>query len=254
MTFLTIVTVVLNDLEGLRRTADSVVEQTCRDFEWRIVDGGSKDGTVELAEALKARLPNLVITSERDKGIYDGMNKGLRAAPGDYLLFLNAGDLLAGPEVVEKLREALADGRSDILWGSSLMRFGPRTIRRTARDPSYIEHGQPGLHQATVYRTSLHRQYEYDRGFPVCADYQCLCRMVAAGARTMSRDILISINEFTPKSNSTRFKTKLVKECFVIQRDILRLPLAARLISAGRRTLNGIVAKGLALALDRSGR
>jgi len=254
MTFLTIITVVWNDVKGLQNTAESVLRQTCRDFEWRIVDGLSKDGTLEYAESLRASLPNLVVTSGRDNGIYDGMNKGLREARGEYLLFLNAGDRLAGPEVVERIRQTMADGAADILWGSSLMLFGPKEIWRKAKDPSYIGHGQPGLHQATVYRTALHKKFEYDQSFRVCADYQCLCRMVASGARTLSRDIPISINEFTPRSHSMRFKTKSLKECFAIQRDILQLPLPARLFSAGRRALNSMVAKGLAFALDRSGR
>lgn len=254
MTFITIVTVVRNDRAGLQRTCDSIARQGSADFEWWVVDGASTDGTAQLAQALQAQFTRGNVISEPDRGLYDAMNKGLRAARGDYILFLNAGDQFAGPDVLERIADALRGSDTDILWGSSIMQFGSKEVHRPVKPPNYVDHGQPGLHQATVFRTTLHQRFEYDPDFGITSDYRALCRMIAAGARTGSEDILISINEFTPKSKSNRFKAAMVRECFATQRDILRLPLRRRLASAARRVINSIAAKTLTLTLDRSGR
>ena len=249
-----IITVVRNDRDGLQRTGASVEAQTDRDFEWRIVDGGSTDGTADLARRLQARIPNIFVTTGPDAGLYDAMNKGLRAARGDYILFLNAGDVFADAEVLARISTALERRNCDILFGSSLMSFGAKQLRRHAKTPSYITHGQPGLHQSTVYRTDFHKRFEYSLSLRICADYECLCRMAAAGADMVSCDFLISVNEITPDSASTRNKLRMIRECFAIQRDVLGLPLRSRIASAARRAFNSMVAKGMALALNGSRR
>lgn len=89
---LSIITVNLNNREGLQRTIDSVVCQTFRDFEWIVIDGGSTDGSRELIEQYADHFAYWV--SEPDKGIYNAMNKGIKVAKGEYLQFLNSGDWL----------------------------------------------------------------------------------------------------------------------------------------------------------------
>lgn len=95
---LSIITVSLNDAAGLRRTADSIAAQKCRDFEWIVIDGGSTDGSLDVIAEYEHHISRWV--SEPDKGIYNAMNKGIRAATGAYLQFLNAGDALADHDVV----------------------------------------------------------------------------------------------------------------------------------------------------------
>jgi len=104
-------------LEGLKKTAESVINQTWRDFEWIIVDGGSIDGSKEYIEQLAEGLPEKTLLtnqecglgkvcwwcSEKDKGIYNAMNKGINSANGDYLLFLNSGDWFCSPSVLTRL-------------------------------------------------------------------------------------------------------------------------------------------------------
>ena len=83
---LSIITVNLNNREGLQKTIDSVVNQTFRDFEWIVIDGGSTDGSKELIEQYADHFAYWV--SEPDKGIYNAMNKGIKVAKGEYLQFL----------------------------------------------------------------------------------------------------------------------------------------------------------------------
>lgn len=95
---LSIITINYNNLEGLKRTVEGVFNQTWQEFEYIIIDGGSTDGS---AEYIKIKSDNFSYwISEKDLGIYNAMNKGIKAATGDYLLFLNSGDHFFNNEVL----------------------------------------------------------------------------------------------------------------------------------------------------------
>lgn len=98
---LSIITINYNNLEGLQRTLDSVFGQSTDDFEYVVIDGGSTDGSSELIEKNSARISYWV--SEKDNGIYNAMNKGIAAAKGEYLLFLNSGDELFDSAVIDQV-------------------------------------------------------------------------------------------------------------------------------------------------------
>lgn len=96
-----VVTVVRNDIEGLKRTWRSLATQTCSDFEWLVIDGASTDGTPEWLQALADE--RLRWISEPDRGIYDAMNKGIGRVQGEIVQFLNADDVLASPDVLSQV-------------------------------------------------------------------------------------------------------------------------------------------------------
>lgn len=97
---LSIITINYNNLEGLKSTVESVVNQTWQKFEYIIIDGGSTDGSAEYIESQRTHIDYWV--SEPDKGIYNAMNKGIAKATGEYLLFLNSGDHLFDNETISK--------------------------------------------------------------------------------------------------------------------------------------------------------
>ena len=109
---LSIITINYNNLEGLRKTIDSVISQTWHDFEWIIIDGGSTDGSKELIEETAKQLassdfnPLSYWCSEPDKGIYNAMNKGVAVAKGQYCIFMNSGDCFYDKNVVKDIIEA----------------------------------------------------------------------------------------------------------------------------------------------------
>lgn len=121
---LSIITVNRNNVDGLRKTIESVVSQTFTDFEYIIIDGASTDGSVEvIKEYAKATLPNgeglgerLYWVSEPDTGIYNAMNKGILKAKGEYLLFLNSGDWLYSDRVLENVFSL--NRNEDFLYGN----------------------------------------------------------------------------------------------------------------------------------------
>lgn len=100
---LSIITVNLNNKDGLQKTIESVISQTCKDFEWIIIDGGSVDGSKDIIEKYSKEIDYWV--SESDQGIYHAMNKGILRSHGEYLLFLNSGDYLFDicPEGMEQV-------------------------------------------------------------------------------------------------------------------------------------------------------
>jgi len=104
---LSIITINYNNLVGLKRTVESVVNQTWQEFEYIVIDGGSTDGSAEYIESQKQHFDYWV--SESDKGIYNAMNKGIAKATGEYLLFLNSGDHLYSATVLSENHSAIKE-------------------------------------------------------------------------------------------------------------------------------------------------
>lgn len=102
---LSIITINYNNLEGLKRTVESVINQTWQEFEYIVIDGGSNDGSAEYIESQSNNINYWV--SEPDKGVYNAMNKGIVKATGEYLLFLNSGDYLFDDTVLQENHQIL---------------------------------------------------------------------------------------------------------------------------------------------------
>lgn len=112
---LSIVTVCYNE-KDIGRTCESIVSQSCQDFEWIVVDGGSTDGSLEVIKHYKERIDILI--SEPDNGIYDAMNKGIRLAKGKWINFMNGGDTFADNCIVgDFLRFAGDNPAADVIYG-----------------------------------------------------------------------------------------------------------------------------------------
>ena len=102
-----IITVNYNNKEGLRKTIESVIHQTFRDFEFLVIDGGSTDGSVDVLKEYDSQINFWV--SEPDGGIYQGMNKGIVKATGEYLNFMNSGDCFYSSDILEKISNYQSD-------------------------------------------------------------------------------------------------------------------------------------------------
>lgn len=113
---LSIITINYNDKEGLARTMDSVLSQTYTDFEYIVIDGGSNDGSKAIIEQHQDQLGYWV--SEADSGVYNAMNKGIKQAKGDYLLFLNSGDYLITTTAIADFITAVDTLSYDIIYGN----------------------------------------------------------------------------------------------------------------------------------------
>jgi putative colanic acid biosynthesis glycosyltransferase len=178
---LSIITVTLNNLDGLRRTSDSLAAQGDQDYEWIIIDGASQDGTPAYLETIQDQFP-LNALSERDNGIYEAMNKGLKHANGAYVLFLNAGDTLVENKTLASLIEVLKTKRPDFLYGDSLE---PREDKKTpfykpARSHTKIHYGMFTHHQAMIYARQMIEDHalHYSVLYDIAGDYDFTARFL----------------------------------------------------------------------------
>lgn len=174
-----IITVTYQNFAGLQRTRESVMAQTHRDFEWLVVDGGSEDGTREVLQEWQSEIAAMV--SEPDKGPYDAMNKGAALARGDYLLFINAGDALAGPDALAQLSKFIASKPGvDFVYADSLEeQSGGNAFEKKARAPMFRWWGMFTHHQSMAYRREFLVQFKppYDLRFRVGADLDLTWRI-----------------------------------------------------------------------------
>lgn len=174
---ISIITITYNAEKYIGVTARSVAEQTFSDFEHIIIDGASTDSTIAQARINGSR--RLKILSEPDNGLYDAMNKGLRMAKGDYVLFLNAGDRFHSADTLAKYAKG-ASLRPDIIYGDTIIvdnewKFlRPRHLSApsilTAR--SFLR-GMLVCHQAFMVKRAIAPEYNLEYKFS--ADYDwCL--------------------------------------------------------------------------------
>ena len=126
---LSIITINYNNSIGLRKTIESVVSQTDNNFEYIIVDGGSSDGSVDIIKQYADKVSQWV--SERDGGIYNAMNKGVRMAHGEYIMFLNSGDILYDNNVIGHVLPKL---KADICVGNMASDKGGRMMPPDEKD------------------------------------------------------------------------------------------------------------------------
>mgnify|MGYP001565636508 FL=1 len=121
MAVVSIITINYNNASGLKKTIDSVIKQTFKDFEFIIIDGGSTDGSKQVIESNSKSISSWL--SEKDNGIYDAMNKGIVKATGNYYLFLNSGDILSEGNILTKVASKLSGGKS-FYYGNLLLKKG----------------------------------------------------------------------------------------------------------------------------------
>ena len=204
---ISIITICYNAASTITRTLRSVSAQTYPNIQYLIIDGASKDNTLELVRELA---PEAEIYSERDKGIYDAMNKGLDRATGDYVWYVNAGDALASPTTVEDLVRATCTGDSlpDVLYGDTRLidsedhDLGLRRLRPPHQlDWRSFRSGMLVCHQAFVAKRSISPHYDLSYRFSADVDW---CIRVLKEAKTTAfypEPIALYLNEGTTTAN-----------------------------------------------------
>jgi len=160
---LSVITIVYNNVRHIERTMLSVINQTYTNIEYIVVDGFSTDGTLEIVQQFTSQIETLI--SEKDKGIYDAMNKGLAVATGDYVIFMNSGDEFYATDTVEKVFAAAQD--ADIYYGETEMidDAGNSLGQRRHKAPGqftwrHFKYGMSISHQAIYIKRSLTEPYD----------------------------------------------------------------------------------------------
>lgn len=164
---LSIITINRNNVDGLRKTVESVDRQTERPFEFIVIDGASSDGSQDVIRAYAQTISAWV--SEPDTGIYNAMNKGVSMAHGEWCLFLNSGDALCNPGVVKALSESNAS--ADIVCGNAMILENPPRRRVPPAEISFeFLFGHTLCHQSSLIRRELLLTHPYDESLTIVSD------------------------------------------------------------------------------------
>lgn len=217
---ISIITVTFNAEAVLEPTLRSVAEQTFGDYEHIIVDAQSSDAT--LALAARYATDRMQVHSKPDKGIYHGMNRGLKYASGKYVLFLNAGDRFASPSSLALYAEAASES-PDIIYGDTVIVDAmDRVLRpRHLSAPEILTYksylrGMLVCHQAFMVRRDI--APEFSREYKLSADYDWCLACISASGITKRRNLKCVTIHYLDGGMSQKMKLKSLKERFVIMK------------------------------------
>jgi glycosyltransferase involved in cell wall biosynthesis len=177
----TIITAVLNGVDAVKRTVDSVLAQTYSNVEYIVIDGASTDGTIEYLQSRRHDFAEL--RSEHDRGAYDAFNKGLSLATGDVIGYLNAGDVFANRDVLKRIMEPFSAPAIGAVFGDVAMIRNTDTtdvVRRYSSNtfrPSRVRFGFMPAHPTLYMRRTVYDLCgEYDASFKIAGDYDLVIR------------------------------------------------------------------------------
>lgn len=210
---LSVITINYNNKDGLQRTIQSVISQSVYDYEWIVIDGGSTDGGTELIEKYADYMSYRV--SEPDHGVYEAMNKGIRQAHGDYLLFLNSGDWLYDEKVIENVLPLLKD--VDIYVGriNSIGKDNASMEEQSDFSPTGILRKLTFTwipHQASFFKKSIFSEYGlYREDQRIVSDWWAYFRSVVIGNATIAALPLTIANYDTTGISATQ-RDKALRE------------------------------------------
>ena len=204
---ISIVTINYNDKKGLLQTIESVVSQTWRKFEFIVIDGNSTDGGKEVLEQYSSQIDYCV--SEPDKGVYNAMNKGIRVATGDYLLFLNSGDVLYNEKVLESVNSAI-NGDFGIYYGDVIIKKPDSERHKKYPDVlsfSYFYTGALCHQSCFIQRTLFSDHFFYNEDYKIYSDGEFFIYTICGkNVPYKHLDMIISIYDFTGISSNPKYQ------------------------------------------------
>ena len=192
---ISVATVCYNCKDAIAKTIDSVLMQSYREIEYIIVDGASTDGTLDIVDKY-IEDDRIVLISEPDEGLYDAMNKAADKATGDYIIYMNSGDVFASDDVLYNIMNYL-DGKNELVYGNTvrlkpngkiLEKYGNRYT------PMFLLlQGRMMCHQSIFTRCDIMKQYRFNTDHSITADYDFLMRMVHDKRMLQYADVTVSI-------------------------------------------------------------
>ena len=212
--FFSITTVCYNEEKSIRKTCESISNQKFKDFEWIVVDGRSTDGTVKIIKEYKKDIASL--TSEKDDGIYNAMNKGIKKSKGEYLLFLNGGDYLKDKDTLQKVHELIQEdkGSNEIYYGDLLYDNGEivRYDKAKLNEKFFVK--STLSHQATFIDKKLFNKFgNYNENYHIVSDFEFWVKAIVKGkVKTKHLPIVIAVFDLSGMSTDYKLAKKQIKE------------------------------------------
>jgi len=210
MPLVSIITVVFNGQDHIEETIKSVVTQSYKNIEYIVIDGGSTDSTLDIIKKYDAQIDYWV--SEQDHGIYDAMNKGVGLVSGDWINFMNAGDLFFRLETMEQVVPNLT---SDLVYGNHAIYVDdPSNITSyDVKDNSGKKH-IPFCHQALFEKSEWLKRFPFDTNYKIAADFDhyLLCKEKNAKITHMP----ITVTRYLDGGFSVASRKELIQEYYQV--------------------------------------
>ena len=218
---ISIITITFNSAKTLQRALDSVQSQSYGNIEHVIVDGASTDGTRAMIEAYAAKNPNVRWISEKDDGIYNAINKGIRMATGDIIGFLHSDDIFNFSDSIEQIAAAFETGNVDVVYGDLQYCRAGKVVRKwnsNSFNPRSLKYGWMPPHPTVYVRREVYEQVgPYDEWFRISADYDMMLRIFKSNYTThYIPSILVSMETGGASNKDTRARLSKTQEDYLV--------------------------------------
>jgi len=219
---ISIITVVWNNAKTIKDAIDSVLGQSYKNIEYIVVDGASTDGTVEIVQSYGDKISKFV--SEKDKGLYDAMNKGVELATGDVVGILNSDDFYIDERVIERVVKEFEEKRVDSVF-ADLVFVKPSNLDRVVRyydsshfAPSKFAYGWMPAHPTFFVKREVYEKYGvFKTDYRIAADYELLTRFLSKNKISYSY-----IKAPIVKMRIGGASTSGIKSNYVLNKEIIR--------------------------------
>lgn len=200
---LSIITVVFNGKKSIEKTIKNIANQNYENCEYLIIDGGSNDGTKEIILKYNDLVSHFI--TEKDKGIYDAMNKGIELSNGEWIIFINGGDQINSLAFQDCMKELKAS-TADIIYGDVLIEKNEELISEKAMPIEIINYCQPFCHQSSFVRRKLFTDNLFNLKYKICSDYHWFLNAYIHKAKFQYINYPISIFESGGISHTFSFR------------------------------------------------
>lgn len=208
---LSIITINFNDASGLQKTIESVVNQSFNSYEYIVIDGGSNDGSLDVIKKHADKIAYWV--SEKDKGIYNAMNKGIKQAKGEYCLFLNSGDFLCNKKVIESVFNGKCT--EDIIYGNMIIDWsnGKKTKGKMPDIITPLQMYTDTLwHPVSFIKRALFDKYGYyNENYKIVSDYDFFFKTIIAH-KVSTKHLPLFISEYNVNGLSSKPENKILEK------------------------------------------
>jgi glycosyltransferase involved in cell wall biosynthesis len=211
---ISIITVCYNEEKNIKKTCESISNQKYKNFEWMIVDGKSTDKTLSIIKKYKKNITSL--TSEKDTGVYNAMNKGIAKTKGEYLLFLNGGDYFKNKDTLQKAANFIQKDKkeNEIYYGDLLYENGETVSYSKAKLDEKFFISKTISHQATFIKKDLFKKIgKYNEKYEVVADFDFWIKAIINGkAKVKYLPVVISVFDLSGMSTDYKVAKQHIKE------------------------------------------
>jgi len=224
MYLISIITINLNNAIGLENTFLSIDKQTYKNIELIVIDGCSTDNSLNVINSFKPLISKLVV--EKDKGLYDAMNKGIDNATGDFAIFLNSGDVFSNPDSLETLSSKIDDknklyfGRTKNIYNNSTIYYMPSYKISVNNYKDWLSNISPN-HQAILFPKSFYKMNSYNLKYKIASDIdfkiKALNQLEAVFVDTVVTDFELGGMSTVPRS--LKLINQIIKEGFEISKN-----------------------------------